>query len=149
MPEPMPAIGRSGGEAARVTRCFLSFDFSLRRVGIAVGNTLMAQAQPLHTVHEVGERRLQAIERVVSQWQPDALVVGVPCHPDGTAHDNTARARRFARQLQAKFRLPVHEVDERYTTVEARSLGADDPDAVAAAIILQQFLGTQGHATAA
>jgi len=67
-------------------------------------------------------------------------VVGVPCHPDGAAHDNTLRAQRFARQLRGRFRLPVHEVDERYTTVEASARGASDLDAASAAIILEQFL---------
>ena len=57
---------------------------------------------------------------LIDEWRPDALVVGVPCHPDGAPHENTLRARRFARQLHGRFRLPVHEVDERYTTTEAR-----------------------------
>ena len=64
----------------------------------------------------------------------------MPRHPDGEPHDNTARALRFARQLHGRFRLPVHEVDERYTTTEARAAGAADLDARAAAIILEQFL---------
>jgi hypothetical protein len=55
----------------------------------------------------------------VKEWQPDALVVGVPFHPDGASHDNTARARKFARQLRGRFGLPVYEVDERYSTTEA------------------------------
>jgi putative Holliday junction resolvase len=67
-------------------------------------------------------------------------VVGVPFHPDGGEHDNTRRARRFARQLHGRFRLPVHEVDERYTTTEALAAGARDPDAAAAAVILDQYL---------
>ena len=78
-----------------------------------------------------------------SEWQPDALVVGVPTHPDGAAHDNTRRAKSFARQLHGRFRLPVHEVDERYTTVEAMAQGAGDVDAAAAALILEQFLRGQ------
>ena len=68
----------------------------------------------------------------------------MPTHPDGAPHDNTRRAKSFARQLHGRFRLPVHEVDERYTTVEAKSNGASDIDAAAAALILEQFL--QGHA---
>jgi putative Holliday junction resolvase len=68
--------------------------------------------------------------------------VGVPFHPDGVAHENTERARRFARQLHGRFQLPVHEVDERYSTTEARSSGAADVDAASAAIILEQFLGS-------
>ena len=77
---------------------------------------------------------------MIAEWQPDALVVGVPFHPDGAPHDNTDRARRFARQLHGRFRLPVHEVDERYTTTEAHASGAGDVDAASAAIILEQFL---------
>ena len=84
--------------------------------------------------------RLQAVAQRVSTWQPDALVVGVPFHPDGAPHDNTLRAQKFARQLRARFGLPVFEVDERYSTTEALSLGAQDADAVAACIILEQFL---------
>jgi len=71
---------------------------------------------------------------------PAALVVGVPFHPDGAAHVNTERARRFGRRLKARFGLPVHEVDERYTTVEAMAQGASDVDAAAAALILEQFM---------
>ena len=69
-------------------------------------------------------------------------MVGIPFHPDGAPHDNTERARRFARQLHGRFHLPVHEVDERYTTTEAHAAGAADVDAAAAAIILEQFLRT-------
>ena len=119
---------------------FLSFDFGTRRVGVATGNTLLRQAQPLQTVAAEGDARFAAIGRLVAQWQPDALVVGVPFHPDGAAHDNTHRAQRFARQLHGRFRLPVYEVDERYTTVEALSQGAADADAAAAALILDQYL---------
>jgi putative holliday junction resolvase len=121
---------------------FLSFDFSLRRVGVASGNSLTRSATPLATITQEGDARFEAIGRLIREWQPQALVVGVPSHPDGAAHDNTARARRFARRLAGRFGLPVHEVDERYTTAEARSLGAADEDAMAAALILDQFLFT-------
>lgn len=119
---------------------FLAFDFGTRRVGVAVGNALLRQAQALATVSGQGEARLAAIARLVEQWRPDALVVGVPFHPDGAAHDNTRRARAFGRQLHGRFKLPVHEVDERYSTTEALAQGAADADAAAAAIILEQFL---------
>jgi putative holliday junction resolvase len=122
-------------------RQFLAFDFGTRRVGVASGNTLMRQAQPLKTVAAEGDARFAAIAQLIQEWQPHALVVGVPFHPDGAAHDNTERARRFARQLQGRFALTVHEVDERYTTTEALAEGAQDADAAAAAIILNQFFG--------
>jgi putative Holliday junction resolvase len=119
---------------------FLAFDFGTRRVGVAVGNTLTRQAQALATLDVQGDARLVAIARLVAEWQPDALVVGVPFHPDGAPHENTQRARRFARQLHGRFRLPVHEVDERYSTTEAKSQGARELDAASAAIILEQHL---------
>jgi len=119
---------------------FLAFDFGTKRVGVATGNTLTRSAQPLRTIAAVGDARFEAIGQLIAEWQPDALVVGVPFHPDGAPHDNTDRARRFARQLHGRFTLPVHEVDERYTTTEAHSLGAGDIDAASAAIILNQFL---------
>lgn len=122
---------------------FLAFDYGTRRVGVAVGNSMLKQAQPLATVAAMGDARFQAIGRLVDEWQPDALVVGVPTHPDGTPHDNTRRAKAFARQLHGRFRLPVHEVDERYTTVEALAQGAGDVDAAAAALILEQYLRAQ------
>ncbi len=119
---------------------FLAFDFGTKRVGVATGNTLTRQAQPLRTIAAEGEARFAAIGTLIEEWRPDALVVGVPFHPDGAPHDNTGRARRFGRQLHGRFGLPVHEVDERYTTTSARSAGADDLDAAAAAIILEQHL---------
>ncbi len=123
-------------------RSFLAFDYGTRRVGVAAGNSVSRSAQPLVTVAAQGAARFEAIARLVGQWQPDALVVGVPFHPDGAPNDNTERARRFARQLQGRHRLPVHEVDERYTTTEALACCAGDIDAASAAIILQQFLNT-------
>jgi putative holliday junction resolvase len=118
----------------------LAFDFGTRRVGVAVGNTLLRRASPLRTVAAEGAARFEAVQQLLNEWRPDALVVGVPFHPDGAEHENTHRARRFARQLHGRFRLPVHEVDERYTTTEALSDGAADADAAAAAIILDQYL---------
>ncbi len=118
---------------------FLAFDFGLKRTGVATGNRLLASAQPRGTLRAEGNARWPLIEATLSKWQPDALVVGVPFHPDGAAHDNTRRAQQFARQLRGRFKLPVFEVDERYTTTEALSQGARDADAAAAAIILEQF----------
>jgi len=118
---------------------YLAFDYGLRRVGVASGNTLLRQAQPLRTIAADGDARLPQIGGLIDEWRPDALVVGVPFHPDGAEHENTLRARRFARQLQGRFKLPVHEVDERYSTTEAIAEGARDLDAASAAILLQQF----------
>lgn len=119
---------------------FLALDFGLKRTGFAVGNRLLRTAQPQGTIAAQGDARFAKIAEQLKNWQPDALVVGVPFHPDGAAHENTLRARRFARQLHGRFHLPVFEVDERYTTTEALSRGATDADAGAACIILEQFL---------
>ncbi len=133
MPEPA---------APAVVHTYLAFDFGTRRIGVASGNTLLRQAQPRGTLQVVAgtPSHFTEVGRLIAEWQPAALVVGVPFHPDGAAHENTLRARRFARQLHGRFRLPVHEVDERYSTTEALASGAKDADAASAAIILDQFL---------
>ena len=130
--------------SAPAVHTFLAFDFGTARVGVASGNTLTATATPLCTVAAKGEARFEAIGRLIAEWRPAALVVGVPRYPDGAPHVNTERARRFARRLEARFGLPVHEVDERYSTTAARSAGAKDLDAAAAALILEQFLAGEG-----
>ena len=120
---------------------FLAFDFGAKRTGVAAGNRVSRTATPQPTIRaESNDARLAAAQARVQEWQPDALVVGVPFHPDGASHDNTARARKFARQLAARTQLAVYEVDERYSTTEALAGGAGDPDAGAACVILEQFL---------
>jgi putative Holliday junction resolvase len=119
---------------------FLAFDYGLKRTGVATGNVLTRTATPQGTIAAEGQARFEAIAQRIAEWQPDALVVGVPFHPDGAAHDNTLRARKFARQLHGRFCLQVFEVDERYSTTEAHSLGAKDADAASACVILEQFL---------
>jgi putative holliday junction resolvase len=119
---------------------FLAFDFGLKRTGVASGNRLLRTATPQPTIRAEGAARLAAAMERVKEWQPDALVIGVPFHTDGASHDNTARALKFARQLRAASRLQVYEVDERYSTTEALASGARDADAGAACVILEQFL---------
>ena len=119
---------------------FLALDFGLKRTGVAVGNRLLKTAQPQGSIHAEGDARFVKIAEKLREWQPDALVIGVPFHPDGAEHDNTLRARRFGRQLHGRFKLPVFEVDERYSTTEALSQGVKDADAASACIILEQFL---------
>jgi putative Holliday junction resolvase len=119
---------------------FLAFDYGLKRTGVASGNRLTRSATPQATIAAEGGARFVRIAQRIKEWQPDALVVGVPYHPDGAPHENTARALKFARQLRGRHGLPVFEVDERYSTTEAHSLGAKDADAASACIILEQFL---------
>jgi putative Holliday junction resolvase len=125
----------------------LAFDFGTRRIGVAVGNTIVRAAQPLTTI--LAERdadRFAAIAALLAQWQPQLLVVGIPVHADGAAHAMTVRARKFARQLAGRFGLPVEPADERHTTELAQSTldaagagrgGREIRDAVAAQLILQ------------
>lgn len=117
----------------------LAFDFGTRRLGVATGSRFTGNAEPLKSIHLEGDARFEAIARLIKEWQPEGLVIGVPFHPDGAEHEITLRARRFGRQLKGRFRLPVFEVDERYTSVEAESLGARDIDSAAAALILEQY----------
>jgi len=136
MPESLP----SSAVPAQF-QTFLAFDFGARRTGVAVGNRMLRSATPQPTIRAEGsDARLAEAEARVREWQPDALVVGVPFHPDGASHENTARARKFARQLRARCGKPVYEVDERYSTTEALASGARDADAGAACVILEQFL---------
>ncbi len=140
------------GPAAAPLRQYLAFDYGRRRIGVATGESLLAHARPLTTLEaEPAAACDAAIDRLVREWRPDALVVGVPRHPDGAPHRNTERAERFARHLQRRLRLPLHLVDERYSTVEAqrdapRGGGPGGLDAAAAAVILDQFFH---HPTAA
>jgi len=124
----------------------LAFDFGTRRIGVAVGNTLTGGARPLGPVTASGDAAFEAIGRLIAEWRPDALVVGIPTHPDGAPHENTRRAQRFARRLEGRFHLPVHEVDERWSTTEAKAMGARDLDAASAAILLEQFMGEAARA---
>jgi putative Holliday junction resolvase len=125
---------------APAVQTFLAFDFGLKRTGVASGNRLTRTATPQTTINAVGDARFGPIAARIKEWQPDALVVGIPYHPDGASHENTLRAQKFARQLRGRFGLSVHEVDERYSTTEAHALGAADADAASACIILEQFL---------
>jgi putative Holliday junction resolvase len=146
MPEPMRATARSTATrraAVAVSipvpmtdEVVLAFDFGARRIGVAIGNTLTREARPLAIVDAEGDARWARIAALIAEWQPARLVVGIPRHPDGAAHEMTARCERFARQLEGRYRLPVERVDERYSSAVVEG-GRDDE---AAAVILQQYL---------
>ena len=127
-------------------RTILAFDFGLRRIGVAVGEPETGTAHPLPGIAAAGDARFAAIGTLVSQWRPVTLVVGLPLAANGSAHDMTRRAERFARQLHGRFRLPVELVDERFTSLEAeerlsgRKAGRLAVDSVAAQLILEQYL---------
>jgi putative Holliday junction resolvase len=120
----------------------IAFDFGTQRIGVAVGNTLTCLGQPIKTIAEPSsDATFNAIEGLLKEWQPNCLVVGLPCHPDGTEHEMSAKARRFGNQLHGRFQLPVEWVDERYTSavLEGDPDMRDNLDAQSAALILEQY----------
>jgi putative Holliday junction resolvase len=129
----------------------LAFDFGTRRIGVAIGETSTGIAHPLTTIADATEgKRFEVVAALLEIWRPVALIVGLPTHADGTVHAMTTRARRFARQLEGRFGLPVTLSDERFTTQAAAvDLGAALArgrsakavrDQVAAQLILQAYL---------
>jgi putative holliday junction resolvase len=136
---PTSTCASNATPASSPLQSFLAFDFGQKRTGVASGNRFLQIATPQRTVLAEGDAKFAEIGLRIKEWQPDALVIGVPRHPDGADHDNTRRAQRFGRQLAGRFGLPVFEVDERYSTTEAVSQGAKDADAASACIILEQF----------
>lgn len=123
----------------------LAFDFGTQRTGVAIANGVTRVARPLTTIAAGSDTaRWTAIAALIDEWNPETLVVGIPRHPDGAAHELTARCERFARQLEGRSRRPVARVDERYSS--AVSENAPDVDAEAAAVILQQWLDEGSHA---
>jgi putative Holliday junction resolvase len=118
----------------------IAFDFGLKRIGVAVGNTLLKQATPLAVIDAAtNDAKFAAIGEVLTEWQPDTLVVGLPLHPDGAEHEMTVRCRRFANQLHGRFGLPAVLVDERYTSAVLNQQRGQHVDSDAAALILQQY----------
>jgi len=124
-------------------RTVLAFDFGLKRIGVAVGETELRTAHPLPGIAAPG---FAAIEKLVKEWRPDALVVGLPV-AERRAHPLARRVERFARQLEGRYRLPVARVDERFTSVEAesrlRGMKKKAVDSVAAQLILEQYFNEQ------
>jgi putative holliday junction resolvase len=116
----------------------LAFDFGLKRIGVAVGEPELRTAHPLPAIP-----RFEDIEGLVKQWEPAALVVGLPTSAQGEPHKMTRQAEDFARRLEKRFKLPVARVDERFTSVEAESrlkgLKKKAVDSVAAQLILEQY----------
>ena len=127
----------------------IAFDFGTRRIGVAIGNTLVGVAHPLITIEgDSPATALAAIGVLIDEWKPQQLVVGLPTHADGTRHAMTAQTNAFVAALSARFGLPVATVDERHTTELAQDVlnagrhgrrGRAQRDQVAAQIILQAW----------
>ena len=142
---------RPGGAAGRAIRgTLLGFDFGEKRIGVAVGETSVAIANPIGAIEAAAnEERFRAIAKLVDEWKPAAFVVGRPRHADGSPHAVAKLAEKFARRLAARYALPVAFVDETLSSAEAQSRLRDsrtrrarsgDVDALAAAVILQAWL---------
>lgn len=137
----------------------LAFDFGLKYIGVAVGQTLTQTASPLTTLRaKAGIPNWQEIAELLKKWQPQALVVGIPLNMDGTEQALTFKARAFANDLEARFHLPVFPVDERLSSWEAKQRIfnsttpkkakqklEEDIDAIAAVILLEQWLRSEGQ----
>lgn len=129
--------GIAGADAVATV---LGFDFGLKRIGVAVGNTLIRQAQPLTVISAVAnDVKFAEIAALIAAWHPVRLIVGLPFHPDGAEHEMTLRCRRFANQLHGRCNLPVVQVDERYSSAIIPAKRYQVIDALAASIILQQY----------
>lgn len=121
----------------------LAFDFGLKRIGVAVGNTLIRQAQPLQVIDEAtNDGKFDAISQLLDQWQPQRVIVGLPLHPDGAEHEMSVRCRRFANQIHGRFGIDTVLVDERYTSAVLTRRRDQRVDHEAAALILQQYFDT-------
>ncbi len=119
----------------------LAFDYGAKKLGVALGNTLLKQAQPLDLILEpTRDGRFARIAALIKTWQPERMVVGLALATDGSEQYATQHCRRFARQLEGRYGIPVVLVDERGSSIEAQKITGNAPDdAVAAAIILQRY----------
>mgnify|MGYP002377554671 CR=1 FL=1 len=136
----------------------LAFDFGEKRIGVAIGNLELGLAHPLVTLsNENKEECLRSIARLIKEWEPVLLVVGLPVHADGAEHELTRRSRRFARRLQARFGIRTALEDERYTSISA-SAALDEAsvrgrrqkqvlDQIAAQLILQSYFDKRNAIT--
>lgn len=128
----------------------LGFDFGTRKTGVAVGQTITGTATALETLRSVNNKpNWVRIGQLIEEWKPDALIVGYPLDKDDSETDATIPALRFSRQLEGRYHLPIHLVDERYTSLDARSQqgkvkDAEIYDAVAAKLIIETWLSEHG-----
>jgi len=144
------------------SRPILGFDYGTKRIGVAVGQQLTATATPLETVRAIdGKPDWDAITRLIEDWQPISLVVGLPYNMDGTEQNMTHAARRFCNKLNGRYQLPVYQVEELLSSIEAKNLLYDPDrihkttqkktrlilDQIAAKLILETFFSQQLQTT--
>lgn len=146
MPESVPPANSSQNDT------LLGFDFGNKKIGIAVGHMTTASASPLLTLRTMKQQiNWDAIGRIIHEWRPAGLVVGISLQQDGRDNVITPRIRKFCRQLEGRYHLPVYQMDEAYSTFEAKQLLYDElhmsagklwslQDQLAAQLILQSWL---------
>lgn len=136
---------------AKPPRLLLGFDYGSKQIGVAVGQVITGQARELCILKaQNGVPDWQKVEALIKEWQPDAIVIGLPLNMDGSKSEMSERAEKFARRLNGRFNLPVHTHDERLTTYEAKGQRLQQGqnsgyrerpvDALAAALLLQGWL---------
>ncbi len=129
----------------------IGFDFGQKRIGVAIGNNISKSAQALITIESTSSnQKFEVIQKIMDEWQPVSIVVGVPFNVDGSEHKVTNLCKKFAKQLEQKYALPIYLIDERYTSIEASYEIQDKKidlkkkklliDRIAAKIILQSYL---------
>jgi putative Holliday junction resolvase len=131
----------------------IGFDYGLARIGVATGQTLTRTASPLRALPaKDGTPQWEAIEKLLAEWKPDVVVIGLPLHEDGTMSDMAERAKKFGQRIHGRFGVQVAFIDEYHSTREAREhlnykgrAGDQDGklDATAASVILERWLGEQ------
>ncbi len=137
--------------AGSSSQTLLAFDFGMKRIGVAVGQTFTRTANPLVILNaQQGIPNWQQVADLIKSWCPHALIVGIPLNMDGTPQPLSKAAQNFAKNLQERYHLPVYEVDERLSTKAARdevftqggyrALQKKSIDSVAAQIILMDWM---------
>jgi len=131
-----------GGSTGGVSETLLAFDVGVKKIGVAIGNTVTHQARPLEILSaSTRALRFARIAQLLATWQPERLIVGLPLTLDGNEQESSRLSRRFANQLHGRYGLPVTLVDERGSSLEAQAIVGNAPDdSMAAAIILQRYL---------
>lgn len=156
-PDPTEPVANppSASDARQSPQVVLGFDFGRTRIGVATGVAITGTARPLRVLPARRQRPdWEAIDRLLAEWRPDLLVVGVPRHADGSANATTAAALRFSRQLHGRFHLPVATIDERLSSWEAEQRAFEPAagrrhgdsaalDDRAAALILESWFNQQ------
>jgi len=131
----------------------IAFDFGLRQIGVATGNTISSVASELTTLNaREGKPNWDEVEKLLREWKPDLCLVGLPLNMDGTESELSDRARKFARKIEGRFNLTTEMVDERLSSFEAKGLAKEEGhkgdykaapiDALAARILVEQWLAT-------